>query len=82
MSAQHITSDTRFERANTAVGERMGNAEWLNETWGTKLDCDAITKRMCALMADGDSAEAGHVLEEALKDIAKREVSTIYGVSL
>lgn len=82
MNAQHITQDTRFERAQMAVGKRMSNPEWLNETWGTKLDCDAITKRMCALMADGDSSEAGHVLEEALKDIAKREASTIYGVSL
>ena len=82
MSAQHITRDTRFERAQMAVGARMADSEWLNETWGTKLDCDAITKRMCALMADGDSAEAGHVLEEALKDIAKREVSAIYKVSL
>lgn len=82
MNAQHITQDMRFERANEAIGDRMANPEWLNETWGTKLDCDSITKRMCALMADGDSAEAGHVLEEALKDIAKREVSTIYGVTL
>lgn len=82
MRTAHITQDTRFERANEAIGARMSNPDWLNEAWGTQVDCDAITKRMCALMADGDSAEAGHVLEEALKDIAKREVSTIYGVTL
>lgn len=82
MNATHITQDTRLERAYMAVGARMSNAEWLSETWGTKLNCDDIAKRMCTALADDDHAEAGSILEEALKDIAKREVSTIFGVSL
>lgn len=80
--ARHIPLDTRFERANAAVGARMTDPDWLNEAWGTQLDCDDITKRMCAAIADGDSAQAGAILEDALKSAATREVSNTFGVSL
>lgn len=82
MSAQHITQDTRFERAQMAVGSRMSNPEWLNEAWGTQLDCDDISKRMCAAIADGDEAQAGAILRDALNAIATREASKDYGVTL
>lgn len=82
MSAQHITQDTRFERANERVGYLMHNAEWFHETWGTKVDCDDLCKRMSEAMADDDDMHAIAILRNAIKTVAEREASQTFGVFL
>ncbi|HVI55448.1 MAG TPA: hypothetical protein VM621_10395 [Luteibacter sp.] len=82
MSAQHITKDTRFECAQIAIGRRMADSLWMNEAWGTQVDCDAVSRQMCEAMADGDDAQAIAILRNALSAVAEREASAIYGVFL
>jgi hypothetical protein len=81
MSAQHITQDTRFERAQMALGSRMTDPDWLEDAWGTQAP-DDLCKKMCAALADGDDAQAAAILRNALKTIAERQVSKEFGVFL
>lgn len=81
MSLAHITHDTRFERANAAIGDRMSDADWLEDAWGTQAP-DDLCKKMCAALADGDDAQAAAILRNALKTIAERQVSKEFGVFL
>lgn len=81
MSAVHITRDTRFERAQMAIGNRMSDADWLEDAWGTQAP-DDLCKRMCVALADGDDLQAATLLRNALKTIAERQVSKEFGVFL
>lgn len=83
MSAQHLRIMVDdFQRAHSAIGMRMCDPEWLNEAWGTQLDCDGLNKRMCEALADGDDAQVGALLRDALNSAATREVSRLMGVDL
>jgi hypothetical protein len=81
MNSMHITSDTRFERAQMALGSRMTDPDWLEDAWGTQAP-DDLCKKMCAALADGDDAQAAAILRNALKTIAERQVSKEFGVFL
>lgn len=81
MNSMHITADTRFERAQMALGSRMTDPDWLEDAWGTQAP-DDLCKKMCAALADGDDAQAAAILRNALKTIAERQVSKEFGVFL
>lgn len=81
MNLAHVTLDTRFERAHAAIGDRMSDADWLEDAWGTQAP-DDLCKKMCAALADGDDVQAAAILRNALKTIAERQVSKEFGVFL
>ena len=80
MSANLRLMVSDHERLEMAVGVLMSSTEWLSDTWGVTLDCTKICSEMCNAIASGDSAEAGNILESALKRVARDQAKKKLGI--
>lgn len=67
-------------RAHMHIGSCSNDADWMDQQWAS---IPAKTYRaMAEAIADGDSAEAGHILEQAFSKLARAEAEHTHGVKL
>jgi hypothetical protein len=69
-----------FARVNMHIGSRSNDAKWMDDQWAS-IPPETYTA-MAEAIAEGDSAEAGHILEQAFSKLARAEAEHTHGVKL
>jgi len=67
-------------RAHMHIGNRSTDAAWIDDQWAS-IPTETY-RAMAEAIADGDSAEAGHILEQAFSKLAHIEAERTHGVKL
>lgn len=67
-----------FARVELHIGSLMCDAEWRDNQWSSIKP--ETYKAMAIAAADGDSVEAGNILEQAISKLARIEADRVYGV--
>lgn len=64
-------------RVHMHIGSLTNDASWLDDQWSS-IPTETYT-RMANAIAEGDSAEAGHILEQAFSKLARKEAERSQG---
>ncbi|KAF1009528.1 MAG: hypothetical protein GAK28_00166 [Luteibacter sp.] len=71
MSALLRSMVDNHSRVETRIGSLTADAAWIDDQWSS-IPAETYAAVATAI-AEGDSAEAGHILEQAFSKIARRE---------